>query len=55
MDNVFQNIYDSTRQQQQYALDVESMNAYFLAYGFSKDTLTFNLLFPAFVDLRYVQ
>jgi hypothetical protein len=43
------------RQDKQYALDVDSMNAYFSAYGFDKDTLAFNLLFPPSIDLRYVQ
>ena len=43
------------RQDKQYALDVDSMNAYFLAYGFEKDTLAFNLLFPPAVDNTYAQ
>lgn len=43
------------RQDKTYQLDVESMNAYFDAYGLDKNTLSFNLLFPPTIDLRYVQ
>lgn len=43
------------RQDKTYQLDVDTMNAYFDAYGLDKNTLTFNLLFPPAVDFRYVQ
>lgn len=43
------------RQDKQYALDVDGMNSYFDAYGFDKNTLAFNLMFPPAVDLQYVQ
>lgn len=46
---------DSIRKDKTYQLDVDSMNAYFDAYGLDKNSLSFNLLFPPAIDLHYVQ
>lgn len=50
-----ESMINQIRKDSKYQLDIDTMNAYFTAYGFEKDTLAFNLLFPPVVDIRYVQ
>lgn len=48
-------LIDDIRREKQYSLDIETMEKYYVAYGFDKNCLAFSLMFPAYVDLRYVQ
>jgi len=55
MVDTIDNIFNDIRKEKQYTLDIQTMESYFIAYGLDKNTLAFNLMFPALVDPGYVQ
>lgn len=46
---------DSIRKDKTYQLDIDTINAYYDAYGLDKNSLSFNLMFPPKIDINYVQ
>lgn len=53
--DMVEGMINQIRQDKTYQLDIDTMNAYYDAYGLDKNSLSFNLMFPPKIDINYVQ